>query len=179
MNGSTRRLLLALGALWGFAMALVPVLVAFDGPLNPSPFLVSAFVCAALSGAAGTLVAGWKSARTRRSVEPAERPDGPGEPGGTARRVLSRAGIGLLQTVVAGGLAALSIWLALTVTMTGFSTATPTEFFNLFSRPELFLQSAIVGQVVLLYALVAGAVLAPVTGTFIVWLVRRGRVQTG
>lgn len=154
MASSTRNLLLSAGALWGFVLALVPAMIAFAGPLNLSPFLVSALLCAALSGAVGTLAAGRWAGRMRR----------PGRETDWPRWLLSGLGTGLLQAVVVGVLAALSIWLAMTVTMTGFSAATPAAVYNLVSQPSIFLQSAIVGRTVLVYALIVGALLAPLTG---------------
>lgn len=157
MASSARNLLLAAGALWGFVLALVPAAAAFAGPLSLSPFLVSALLCAALSGAAGTLVAGWRASRTRRF----QKEDG------WLRWLLSGLGTGLLQAAVVGVLAALSIWLAMTVTMTGFSVATPAAIYGLVSQPDIFLQSAIVARAVFIYTLLVGVALAPFTGVAI------------
>ena len=154
MVSSTRNLLLAAGALWGFVLALVPAMVAFDGPLNLSPFLVSALLCAALSGALGTWTSGrWANqTRSHRSKE------------GWPKWLLSGFLTGSLQALAVGVLATLSIWLAMTITMTGFSTATPKAIYLLVSQPSMFLQSAIVARTVLVYALLAGVALAPLTG---------------
>lgn len=154
MASSARNLLLVAGSLWGLVLALVPAEAAFAGTLRLSPFLVSALACAALSGAVGTWAAGRWATRTRHRRREA----------GWPRWLLSGLGTGLLQAVVVGVLAALSIWLAMTVTMTGFSVATPSAINNLVSQPSIFLQSAIVGRTVLVYALIVGAALAPLTG---------------
>lgn len=159
MASSTRNLLIAAGALWGFVLALIPAIVAFAGPLNPSPFLVSALLSAALSGAAGTLVAASWASRTRRVRKK----------GGWPRWLLSGLMIGLLQAVVVGVLAALSIWLAMTITMTGFSVATPKAIYLLVSQPSIFLQSVIVARAVFVYALLVGVALAPFSGLAINW----------
>lgn len=163
MPGSTRNLLLAAGALWGFVLALIPAEVAFAGPLSLSPFLISALFCAALSGAVGTWIAGRRASRTRHSSKEI----------GWPRWLLSGFGTGLLQAVVVGVLAALSIWLAMTITMTGFSVATPGAISSLVSQPDIFLQSAIVGRVVFIYALLVGVAMAPLTGLAINWIAAR------
>ena len=154
MASSTRNLLLAAGALWGFVLALVPAMAAFAGPLNLSPFLIFALLCAALSGATGTWAAGRWSNRKRRQ----RRKDG------WPRWLLSGFVTGILQALLVGVLAALSIWLAMTITMTGFSVATPKSIYLLVSQPSIFLQSAIVARTVLIYALLVGVASAPFTG---------------
>lgn len=167
MNATTRNLLVSAGALWGLANAVVPAEVAFTGPLILSPFLVSAFLVAALSAAAGFLFAGWLVSR--------KRPDSGKE--GWARRVFSGTLAGTLQAVVTGVLATLFVWLAITVTMTGFSVVTPGEILKLVRSPEIFLQGWIVGRAVLIYSLVVGLALSPLTGSFIYWLLRREKAQ--
>jgi hypothetical protein len=159
MTSSTRNLLIFTGALWGFVLALIPAMVAFAGPLNVSPFLVSALLCAALSGAAGTWAAGRLANRTRNLL----RKDG------WPRWLLSGLTTGILQALVVGVLAALSIWLAMTVTMTGFSVATPGAIYSIVSQPSIFLQSAIVARTVFVYALLVGVALAPFSGLAINW----------
>lgn len=154
MSSFARNILLSAGGLWGFVMALVPAEFAFAGSLRISPFLVSAFLCAALSGALGTWVAGRWASRSSNLRDDA----------GWLRWLLSGLTTGLLQAVVIGSAAALSIWLAMTVTMTGFSTAEPSTLYTLVSQPSIFLQSAIVGRYVLIYALIFGVLLAPFTG---------------
>ncbi len=163
MASSTRNLLLAAGALWGFVLALVPAMVAFAGPLRSSPFLISALLCAAASGAFGTWIAGRWASRMRRIRKK----------DGWARWLISGLGTGLLQAVVVGVLAALSIWLAMTITMTGFSVATPSAIYSLVSQPGIFLQSAIVARTVFVYALLVGVALAPFTGLAINRLAQR------
>jgi len=85
---ATHNRLLALGALWGLLLAAVPALVMVD-PLTLTGFLVAALVCAALSGATGTLVAGRRAAR-RASVRK----------GGS--KLLASMGIGALQGLIGG-----------------------------------------------------------------------------
>ena len=159
MASSTRNLLLSAGALWGFVLALVPAMVAFAGPLSLSPFLVSALLCAALSGGVGTWIPGRLINRARS----------PRKKDGWPRWLLSALGTGLLQAVLVGVFATLSIWLAMTVTMTGFSVATPGAIYLLLSQPSIFLQSAIVAQTVFVYALLVGVALSPLTGLVINW----------
>lgn len=149
MRPVTRNLLLLLGALWGIVLAAAPAALAFDG-FSVSPFLISAFLCVALSGAAGALAAG------RRAV-------------GSARSVL---GVGALQGLVTALLAAPSVWVALTATMAGFSTASPLEILDLFTDPGIFLQSALAALAVFAYYVAVGTLLAPLTGTVIVRVVR-------
>lgn len=165
MDASHRNLLLAVGALWGFVMAVIPAEVAFAGPLKLSPFLVSAFLAAALSAAAGTAFAGWFASGKRRGKR------------GWMRRAFSGTVIGLLQAVVTGALATVSIWIAITVTISGFSVATPENILRLVRTPELFLQGWIVGRAVLIYALVVGVAAAPLTGAFIDWLIHREKAR--
>ncbi len=168
MNASTRNLLILAGALWGLVMAVIPAEVAFRGPLILSPFLVSAFLAAALSAAAGFLLAGWVISR--------KRPDSGKE--GWGRRLLTGAMAGVVQAVVTGVLATLTVWLAITITMSGFSVVTPGEILRLVRTPELFLQGWIVGRAVLIYSLVVGLALSPLTGSFIYWLIRREKVRS-
>lgn len=166
MASFTRNLLLAAGALWGFVLALTPAVVAFAGPLNPSPFLVSALLCAALSGAAGSFGAALWADRARHIRKK----------DGWSRWLLSGFMTGLLQAVVVGVLATLSIWLAMTITMTGFSVATPKAIYLLVSQPSIFLQSAIVARTVFVYALLVGVALAPFSGLAINWALGRKAV---
>lgn len=151
MRPGTRNRLLLLGALWGIVLAAVPAALAFDG-FSVSPFLISAFVCVALSGAAGALVAGRRAADLGRGM----------------------LGVGVLQGLVTALLAAPSVWVALTATMAGFSTASPLEILNLFTDPEIFLQSALAALAVFVYFGAVGLVAAPLTGTVIVRVVRAG-----
>ena len=167
MNASTRNLLTVSGALWGLVMAVIPAEVAFRGPLTLSPFLVSAFLAAALSAAAGTLFAGWMASRKWRGSKKE----------GWTRRLLAGTLTGVLQALVTGVLVTLGVWFAITITISGFSVATPGEVSRLVRTPELFLQGWIVGRAVLVYSLVVGLALSPLTGSFIYWLVRREKAQ--
>lgn len=167
METSTRNLLISVGALWGLVMAVVPAEIAFQGPLTLSPFLVTAFIGAALSAAGGFLLAGWLASRKRRE----------GVKKGWVRWVISDTLVGALQAVVTGTLATLWVWLAITVTIAGFSIVTPGEILRLVRTPELFLQGWIVGRAVLVYSLMGGLALSPITGSFVYWLVRRERVR--
>lgn len=151
---SRNRLSLA-GALWGLLLALLPAALAFDG-FALSPFLLAALLFSALSGAGGALVAGRRAARGTT---------GPG------RSWASASGIGALQGVVAAVFAALSIWLALTVTMTGFSPAAPGRILGLFGDPGIFLQSALAAPVIFGYASSVGLLLSPLVGSAILRLV--------
>lgn len=167
MNASTRNLLIATGALWGLVMAVIPAEVGFQGPMTLSPFLVTAFLGAALSAAVGVLFAGWIADRKRRGVEKE----------GWLRRILFGTLTGVIQALVTGLLATLTTWLAITITISGFSVVTPGEILRLVRTPELFLQGWIVGRAVLVYALVVGLALSPLTGNFIYWLVRRKKAR--
>jgi len=151
MRPGTRNRLLLLGALWGIVLAAVPAALAFDR-FSVSPFLISAFLCVALSGAAGALAAGRRAAGLERGV----------------------LGVGALQGLVTALLAAPSVWMALTATMAGFSTASPLEILNLFTDPEIFLQSALAALAVFVYYGAVGILAAPLTGTAIVRVVRAG-----
>ena len=167
MNASTRNLLIFAGALWGLVMAVIPAEVAFRGPLTLSPFLIAAFLAAALSAAAGALFAGWLASGKRHEAGKE----------GFGHRLLSGTLTGALQAVVTGVLATVCVWLAITATISGFSIATPGEIFKLVRTPELFLQGWIVGRAVLVYSLVVGLALSPLTGSFIYWLVHREKAK--
>lgn len=156
MTSSVRNRLILSGALWGIVLAALPAVLAFDR-FALSPFLVAAFVCAGLSGAAGAVVAG------RRAM---------GLVSGS-RGLLAVFGIGALQGLVSGVLAAFSIWLALSITISGFSVGSPGEIFDLLRRPEIFVESAVAATAILFYAVVVGALLSPVVGAVICRLVRR------
>ena len=154
MSTISRNRLTLFGALWVLLLALLPAFLAFDG-FALSPFLLAALFLSALSGALGAVVAGrW----TRRRVE---------------RSGLTAAfGVGALQGIVAAVLAAPSIWLALTATMTGFSAAAPARILVLFTDPSIFLQSALAAVVVFTYAASVGLLLSPLVGSVILKLVR-------
>ncbi len=157
MTTNVRNLLFLLGALWGLLLAALPAVLAFDDRFVLSPFLVAAFACAGLSSAVGALVAGRRAAAS------------------SARRgLLAVCGVGVLQCSVSGTLAALSIWLALAITISGFSVGSPGEILDLLWRPEIFVESAIAAVAVLAYALIVGTLLSPVVGAVLCRLVRRG-----
>ena len=157
MKSSVRNQLLLLGALWGLVLAVLPAVLAFDDRFVLSPFLVAAFVCAGLSSAVGALVAGRRAA-----------------PGLTRRGLLAVSRVGALQGLVSGTLAALSIWLALAITISGFSAGSPGEILDLLRRPEIFVESAIAAVTVFAYTLVVGTLLSPVVGAVLCRLVSQG-----
>lgn len=163
MNPSTRNLLIATGALWGLVLAFIPAEFGFQGPMTLSPFLVTAFLGAALSAAIGTLLAG-RIASGKQNVAAKK---------GRVSRVLSGTLVGVLQAVVTGVLATLTTWLAISITISGFSVATPGMILRLVRTPEIFLQGWVLGRIFLIYSLVVGLALSPLTGNFIYWLVNR------
>lgn len=69
--------------------------------------------------------------------------------------------------MVSAALAAVTIWLALTVTISGFSIVSPSEILALFSRPEIFIEGAIAAIAVFVYTAAVGTVLSPVVGVAI------------
>ena len=156
MSTSTRNRLTLSGALWGLLLALLPAILAFDG-FALSPFLAAALLFSALSGAVGALVAG-RRARLRPE---------------SGRTWASVSGTGALQGIVAAVVAAISIWVALTATMTGFSPAAPARILLLLANPTIFLQSALAAFVVFVYAACAGLLLSPLVGSVILRLVHR------
>lgn len=166
MNTALRNRLLLFGAGWGFVLAAVPALTAFDDPFAVSPFLVAAHLCAASSGAAGALVAGLLATRIR-----------PARKMGWWRAAIVGFGAGVVQTLVAAPLAALSIWAALAINISGFSVENTGEVLKalrLFTEPGIWVESLIVAGAVLVYTLVVGVVLAPIAGALVRWLVRKG-----
>ena len=158
MSTRSRNRLTLAGALWGLSLALLPAVLAFDG-FALSPFLLAALLFSALAGAAGALVAGRRAARGRT------------EPGANWA---AASAVGTLQGVVAAAIAALSIWLALTVTMTGFSPDAPGRILALFADPGIFLQSALAALVVFGYAAVVGLLLSPLVGSAVLRLSSAG-----
>jgi len=156
MTSSVRNRLILTGALWGLVLAILPAVLAFDR-FALSPFLVAALACAGLSGAAGAIVAG------RRAMGLAPE----------SRGMLAVSGIGAVQGLVSGVLAAFSIWLALSITISGFSVGSPDEILDLLQRPQIFIESAVAATAILFYAVVVGALLSPVVGAVICRLVRR------
>jgi hypothetical protein len=157
LSGATRRRLLLFGAVWGFCLATLASIVAFDDPgFAISPFLVAYHLCAAASGALGTLSSGRRYA---------------GRGDCSLRRPLAASvRSGAYSALVTAALGATSIWLALAVNLSGFSTATPAELANLVANPGLFVQSGVGAVAVFLYLLSAGLLAAPLTGTIILKL---------
>lgn len=150
--------LVAFGAVWGLVLAALPAVFAFDDPFSLSPFLVSAFVCSTLAGIVGALLAGrWVSGRSG---------------------VFAALMAGVSHGVVFSVLASLSIWVCLAVNISGFSVATPGNVFNLVSSPGIFAMSGVAARAIFLYALVVGIVLSPVSGGFVLRMVR-GRGVAG
>src|SRR3712207_2043250 len=123
MASTVRNRLLALGALWGLLLAAVPALLMTD-PYQLTGLLVAGLVCAALSGCVGTLVAGRRAAKK-----------GGGRPG-----LLAGVGIGALQGLVGGIVAALMIWALMAVSISGFTLRNPVELSVLMS-PTVFIGS--------------------------------------
>src|SRR5215203_4480209 len=146
--------LLALGALWGLVLAVGPTFIMTE-PYRLTGLLVAALLCAALSGAVGTLVAG------RRAVLLAAR-------SGSYRRskVLSGIRVGAVQGFVGGGIAALLFWALMALSTSGFSLQNPVDISTLM-RPQVFLGSFFVALSVFLYAFVGGLLLGPLFGTLI------------
>ncbi len=137
-------------------LAAFPAVLAFDR-FALSPFLVAAFACAGLSGAAGAVVTG------RRAV--GSDPE--------SRGLIAVSGVGAVQGLVSGVLAAFSIWLALPITISGLSVGSSGEILDLLQRPEIFIESAVAVIAILIYTIAVGALLSPVVGAVICHLVRR------
>lgn len=156
MNSNVRNRLILTGILWGLVLAALPAVLAFDR-FALSPFLIAAFACAGLSAAAGAVVAGYRAMRFASE----------------SRGLIAVSGIGAVQGLVSGVLAAFSIWLALSITISGFSVGSPGEILDLFRRPEILIESAVAAIAVLVYTVVVGALLSPVVGAVICRLVRR------
>lgn len=115
--------LIVFGALWGMVLAALPAGFAFDDLFTVSPFLVSAFVCSILAGR-------WFSGRS----------------GKVRAGVLAALFAGVSHGVVFAVLASVSIWLCLAVNISGFSTATPGDIFNLVENPGIFAMSGIAAR---------------------------------
>lgn len=148
MSAAVRHRLLGLGALWGLCLAIVPAFVMAD-PLRPDGFLVVAVLCALLSGAVGTLAAGRRAARLKKSGRNA---------------LLAGLGTGLFQGLVGGGVAALLFWGVMAFTISGFA---PGGDLSSLMRPQVFLGSFFVSLSVFLYVLAGGLLLGPVFGTLV------------
>lgn len=160
MNARVRNRLIALGLLWGLALAVFPAALAFDDPFTLSPFLVSAFACSALSGAAGAFLAG-KWASGSGVLSRGERPG-----------VLLTLSAGALQGMVFCVLVSVSVWVFLAINISGFSTATPGAVFNLLRNPGIFEMSGIAARAIFAYSLVSGLLLSPVTGSLLLRAIR-------
>ncbi len=148
MMTTARNRLLALGVLWGVLLAAVPTLV-MTRPYRLSGFLVTALVCAGLSGCVGTLAAGRRAARRKESGW-----------------VLAGLGTGFFQGLVGGAFAAFLIWALMTLTLSGFSLENPVEP-SRFMSPRIFLGSFFVALSVFLYASAGGLLLGPAFGTLV------------
>ncbi|CAN5438182.1 MAG: hypothetical protein M3494_14815 [Actinomycetota bacterium] len=139
--------LIVFGVVWGLVLAALPAVFAFDDPFTLSPFLVSAFVCSALAGVVGATLAGrWVSGRSG---------------------MLASLFAGILHGVVFSVFASLTIWICLAVNISGFSTATPGNIFNLVSNPGIFAMSGVAAWAIFVYSLAAGMVLSLISGSFI------------
>ncbi len=152
-----------IGGAWGFALAAVPSVVAFDDPFTISPFLISAHLCAAASGAVGFWLAGRRATRSGAVGD------------GWPRSVSKVLGAGAFQAIAAAPLAALSIWLMMAVNMSGFSEESLGELsniLNVFREPAIWLESMIVALAVFVYAVVVGLLLSPISGFAIRLLAR-------
>lgn len=144
--------LIVFGVVWGLVLAALPAVFAFDDPFTLSPFLVSAFLCSALAGVAGALLAGrWVSGRSG---------------------VFAALVAGVLHGVVSSLLASISIWICLAVNISGFSTATPGNVFNLAANPGIFEMSGIAAQAIFVYSLAVGLFLSPLSGGFVLRMMR-------
>lgn len=151
MAKATRNRLLALGALWGVLLAAVPAFV-MGNPARPGGFAVSAVLCAAVSGAVGTLVAGYRASARR---------------GGAKRGGVPAAfGAGLAQGFVGGGMAAVAIWALMAAAISGFSLENAADPSALM-RPQVFIGGFFVALSVFLYALAGSLLLAPAFGMLI------------
>lgn len=149
--------LVLLGAVWGVVLAALPVLV-MTRPFRISGFLVAAVVCAAVSGAIGTLFAGRRAeARSgkKRGV------------------VVASLGTGFFQGLVGGAVAAFLIWALMAVTLSGFTPGSPGGLSVLMS-PRIFLGGFFVALSVFLYVLAGGLLLGPAFGMLVNRLVRKG-----
>ena len=148
MASNVRNRLLLLGVLWGLGLAVVPALVMTD-PYQLTGLLVAALVCAALSGAVGTLAAGLRAVRK-----------------GGRSGFLAGIGTGVFQGLVSGGAAALLFWALMALTISGFTLRNPVEISVLMS-PRVFLGSFFVALSAFLYAFAGGLLLGPVFGKLI------------
>lgn len=167
MDARVRRRLLVLGAAWGLVLAAVPAIVMAQ-PGRPSAFLLAALLCAVASGCVGALAAGRRVAtRGGRKASTA---------GSTRASALLRSvGTGTLLGLVGGVVAAALFWALMTITLSGLSFGNPVEVSTLM-RPQVFQGSFFVALSVFLYALVAGVIVSPASGTLVRWAVGAGSV---
>ncbi|HEU4494647.1 MAG TPA: hypothetical protein VFR69_10665 [Rubrobacteraceae bacterium] len=142
MTANIRNRLLLLGSVWGVLLAALPALVMTR---SLSGFLVAAFLVAALSGSVGTLVAGRRAARRKGS--------GP-------------MGLGFLQGLVGGALAAAPIWALTALSISEFSLGNRVDPSVLMS-PRVFVGSFFVALSVFLYAVAGGTLLGPAFGRLV------------
>ena len=154
MTSDARNRLLILGVLWGLVLAAVPALVMTD-PYKLTGLLVVALLCAAVSGAAGTFVAG------RRVLRRAT-----GRKSTRGAAVLRGVAVGAVQGLVAGVLAAMLFWVVMAVTISGFTLQDPVELSVLMS-PRIFLGSFFVAVSAFAYTLVGGLLLGPLFGPLV------------
>ncbi|HEX2728209.1 MAG TPA: hypothetical protein VHM16_00555 [Rubrobacteraceae bacterium] len=150
-----------LGVLWGMALAALPALV-MTRPFQVSGFLVAAVICAAVSGAIGTLFAGQRAAVRSEARSGKKR-----------GAVVASLGTGFLQGLVGGAVAAFLIWGLMAVTLSGFTLGSPGGLSVLMS-PRIFLGGFFVALSVFVYVLAGGLLLGPAFGTLVNRLVRKG-----
>lgn len=156
MTPAVRNRLLGLGAVWGILLAAAPVFVMTD-PYELSGLLIAGVLCAIASGAVGALAAGRRVARGKES----------------SRTILAGLGTGFYQGLGGGGVAALSFWAIMAVTLSGFALDNPIELSTLM-RPQVFLGSFFVALSVFLYVVAAGALVGPAFGTLVNRAARSG-----
>ncbi len=161
MATHVRNRLVALGVLWGLLLSVVPVVV-MTSPYRLTGLLVAGLVCAVLSGAIGTLVAG---RRVARSVGKSA--------SGRFKVLLDGIATGVFQGLVGGAVAALLFWALMALTISGFTLRNPVEISILMS-PRVFMGSFFVALSVFVYALAGGLLLGPVFGTLVNCAARSG-----
>src|SRR4051794_34571168 len=108
MTTCVRNRLLALGILWGLLLAAVPALV-MTNPYQLTGFLVAAITCAMLSGAVGTLSAGWRAARSTARSKSAG-----------CSGLLAALRTGTFQGLMGGAIAALLFWGLMALSISSF-----------------------------------------------------------
>ncbi len=75
--------------------------------------------------------------------------------------------------------AVITIWLALTATISGFSVDSPSEIIDLFRRPAIFVEGAIAAIAGFVYTAAVETVLSPVVEVTIRRIVRPAVVARG